>query len=161
MQCWKKLVKNQNLLIHAFNELNQKGFNFILLVIGDGFDDNFKSRACEKIHFLGLKNNVSDYLNCADAFCLTSNYEGLPISLLEAISCGVVPICTNVGGISDVIEDGVTGFLSNVDKASYVDAIERYTMETIKTSKLISKFKNEFSIHACALKYLAIYENNR
>ena len=43
----------------------------------------------------------------SDAFCLTSVYEGLPISLLEAISCGCVPVCTPVGGITEVVHHEV------------------------------------------------------
>lgn len=154
--------KNQAMLIDAFNELNNKGTDFVLLVLGDGFDQGagaeLRAKACEKIHFLGLKNNVADYLLCADAFCLTSIYEGLPISLLEAMSCGLVPICTNVGGVPDVIENGVTGYLCSVNTQAYVACLERFISEGISGTDLKDYFERNFSISGCAMKYLEVYE---
>ena len=154
--------KNQAMLIDAFNELNKKGTDFILLVLGDGFDQGagaeLKAKACEKIHFLGLKDNVADYLLCADAFCLTSTYEGLPISLLEAVACGVVPVCTNVGGIPDVIENGVTGYLCPVNTDAYVACLERFISERLSGTNLKDYFERNFSISSCAMKYLEVYE---
>lgn len=153
--------KNQKLLIDAFNELYRKEVDFVLLVIGDGFDRGagaeLKGRACEKIHFLGLKNNVADYLYCSDAFCLTSLYEGLPISLLEAMACGVIPVCTQVGGIPDVIEDGETGFVSEADKEAYLAALERYLNEPMDKDAVINKYEKDYSMTSCALKYIEVY----
>lgn len=158
--------KNQIMLIEAFNELDSRGEDFILLVLGDGFTQGegaeLKAKACEKIHFLGLKNNVADYLYCSDAFCLTSIYEGLPISLLEAIACGVVPICTNVGGIADVIEDGKIGFLSQVISVdSYVSTLLKFltSQENVSRETLISKFNNEYSMELCAKNYQIVYNS--
>jgi glycosyltransferase involved in cell wall biosynthesis len=156
--------KNQNLLIDAFNELDRKGEDFVLLVIGDGFDQGpgaeLKRRACAKIHFLGLKNNVADYLYCSDAFCLTSIYEGLPISLLEAMACGVVPICTNVGGIPDVIIEGVSGYLSNVGLGEYIEAIRRYRSDMITKDSIVAEFNKSYSMEYCAQCYMHLYNLN-
>lgn len=157
--------KNQKLLIEVFNELDRNEQDFVLLVIGDGFDHGLgtelKRQACSKIHFLGLKDNVADYMHCSEAFCLTSIYEGLPISLLEAMACGVAPICTRVGGIPDVIEDGKTGFLSDVDERSYIVALERYMNEPIDRERLINRFKSDYSMASCALNYLKVYGSVR
>lgn len=155
--------KNQGLLIKAFNRLSQEGYDFILLVIGTGYDstegEKLKQQACEKIFFLGEKNNVNDYLLCSDAFCLTSKYEGLPISLLEALSCGVTPICTAVGGIPDVITDGVNGYLSKEGTIeAYCGAIRRFWNKPIVRSKLIDYFKANYSMEVCARKYEKLYK---
>ena len=155
------IQKNQSLLINAFNELSNRGVDFTLLVIGGGFDDKFKATACKNIHFLGLKNNVADYLYCADAFCLTSIYEGLPISLLEAIACGVVPICTNVGGILDVIQGDSIGLTCDVDLNSYVDALQRYLSSNWDKKKLVEIYNNRFSMEACANSYLSVYSDGQ
>lgn len=153
--------KNQNLLIDAFNELDRKGEDFVLLVIGDGFHQGpgaeLKRRACAKIHFLGLKNNVADYLYCSDAFCLTSIYEGLPISLLEAMACGVVPICTNVGGIPDVVSDGCTGYLAELQIADYCRAIELFMKYRLNPKWVVEHFVTYFSMDNCAQKYIQVY----
>lgn len=153
--------KNQQLLVDVFNKLNKDRYDYILLVIGSGFncDKGIKLQevANERIFFLGEKNNVGDYLLCSDAFCLTSIYEGLPISLLEALSCGVTPICTNVGGISDVIEDNVTGYLCNVQLNAYYNAICRFLSHKIDKETLIKYFDENYSIDRCADKYIALY----
>lgn len=154
--------KNQGLLIDAFNELDREETDFVLLILGDGFEQGrgaeLKDKACRNIHFLGLKNNVADYLYCSDAFCLTSMYEGLPISLLEAMACGVVPICTKAGGIPDVIEDGVTGLLSPVSPDAFSGNLKKFINGGLCYTDLRFYFERNFSISSCAMKYLEVYE---
>lgn len=159
------LSKNQNLLIEVFNTLSKEKYSFILLIIGQGFENGegfeLQKKADNRIKFLGTRKNVGDYLLCADAFCLTSIYEGLPISLLEALSCGCKPICTPVGGIPNIITDGVTGYLSkDVSFMEYKNAVLRFLNNPIEISKnkLIEHFKNHFSIEECTRHYLEIFE---
>lgn len=156
--------KNQRALISAFNQLDHENIDFVLIIIGNGFDKkeniDLKREACNKIYFLGEKGNVGDYLLCADAFCLTSLYEGLPISLIEAMSVGITPICTNVGGISDVIHDGQNGFLSeSVNSEDFVMAVHRYRSSILKVENIIDSYENKFSINMCAKKYLKVYHS--
>lgn len=157
--------KNQKLLIEAFNRLDKSSLDFVLLIIGNGFDsemgEQLKLTACSKIFFLGEKINVTDYLLSSDAFCLSSHYEGLPISLLEAISCGITPICTAVGGIPNVIADGKYGYLAkdqNVE--TYVEAVMRFVKQPLDKNTLIEYFMNNFSIKKCASEYVEIYRKN-
>lgn len=157
--------KNQQLLIDVFNKLNEEGLEFVLLIVGNGYNTEkgefLQQQACDKIHFLGEKNNVGDYLLCSDAFCLTSNYEGLPISLLEALSCGVTPICTPVGGIPDVITDGVNGYLSvGISIDTYCHAVKRYIDNPIEKLSLIDFFRNNYSMDVCVQKYEQLYNND-
>lgn len=158
--------KNQQLLVDSFNKLDSEMIDFTLLIIGNGYDCKEGRRlqytACDKIHFLGEKDNVIDYMNCSDAFCLTSFYEGLPISLLEALSCGVTPICTPVGGIPDVIKDNVYGYLSvgqNIDE--YCNAIKRFLKQPLSSKQLIDYFYANYSMGICAKKYEDIYKLKR
>lgn len=158
-------LKNQALLVSVFNRLDKEGQDFVLLILGSGFDSDaaikLRQTACDKIHFLGEKNNVGDYLLCSDAFCLTSHHEGLPISLLEALSCGVTPICTNVGGVPDVIIDGKNGYLSEEDELLYLDAIKRFLYRPIARDYLRLYFDNRFSMKMCAKKYEEVYQKNK
>jgi glycosyltransferase involved in cell wall biosynthesis len=157
--------KNQQLLIDVFNRLANEVIGYSLLIIGDWLfcEDarELAKTANEHIHFLGTKKNVSDYLFLSDAFCLTSIYEGLPISLLEALSCGCTPICTPVGGIKDSIQNGITGFLSdNVSEESYYNAIKRFMnqQDTIKKEDLIKYFEDNYSIEQAAQKHINLYK---
>jgi glycosyltransferase involved in cell wall biosynthesis len=157
--------KNQDLLVSAFNKIEAEGVGFLLLVIGRGFDqpggaEELRERACSSIKFLGKRSNVEDYLFLSDAFCLSSRYEGLPISLLEALAAGCVPICTAVGGIPDVVSEGVTGYLSHGDGVeSYCDAIRRYIRnpDYIRREDLQKYYTEHYSIETCAAAYESIY----
>ena len=156
-------LKNQELLVDSFNQLHKEGADFILLIIGRDFETEeakaLREKACEKIYFLGEKSNVGDYMYCANAFCLTSHYEGLPISLLEAMSIGVVPICTAVGGVASLIKDGKTGYLAKeIHLDSYIEAIHRYLNGNIAKETIIQYYKDNYSIEVCAKEYCKVYE---
>jgi glycosyltransferase involved in cell wall biosynthesis len=156
-------LKNQQMLISVFNRLHEVGYDLILLVIGEGFenaDELKRTIAFNHIHFLGIKSNVSDYLYASDAFCLSSLYEGMPISLIEAFACGCVPICTPVGGIINTIENGVTGFLSKtISEDDYFEAITKFInyKDSINREKLVTYYHENFSIEHCAAEYMRIY----
>ena len=153
--------KNQKLLIDVFNKLSDNGL--ILIVLGEKFDTvgkYLKDLSKNHIYFLGAKNNVADYLLNSDFFCLTSLWEGLPISLLEAIACKVIPICTPVGGIPNVVTDGVTGFLSkDCDYSSYLETVIRAIKlkKNINRDLLKEEYLKYFSMECCVSKYYNIY----
>lgn len=65
----------------------------------------------EAIAFLGLRKDVPEQLAAADVFVLVSNWEGFPRSILEAMRAGLPVVSSDVGGVSESVEDGVTGFL--------------------------------------------------
>jgi glycosyltransferase involved in cell wall biosynthesis len=103
-------VKNHQMLIQAFEMI--KTSKVKLLLVGAPRDNYehitslvLNSPKKDDIIIYGASNNVCGLLRKSDVFCLTSIYEGLPLSLLEAMSMGVVPVCTAVGGIPDVIGD--------------------------------------------------------
>lgn len=157
--------KNQQLLIDAFNYLDKKDVDFLLLIIGNGYYSNegmkLQSKSCRKIVFLGEKANVADYLLSSDAFCISSICEGLPISLIEALSCGLTPICTPVGGIPDVIKNGINGYLSiDLSIEGYVRSIMNFLDRPIDKDTLVSNYMEEYSIQQCAKKYEEIYRGN-
>lgn len=108
-------IKNQRILIDALSQL--KDYDVFLVMSGDGpMRDELTSYSLKigvnhKIRFTGWRNDVADILNALDVFVLPSLSEGFPISLLEAMSIGLPCIATRVGGIGEIIEDGVTGLL--------------------------------------------------
>ena len=62
---------------------------------------------------LGARNDVSSLLHASDVFCLISNYEGLPISIIEGMRADLPVLASNVGGVPELVEDGVNGYLIN------------------------------------------------
>jgi len=160
--------KNQQLLLEAMARLEKEGANVCAIVVGDYVPDDKKiyedlmAKKPGNVHFVGKVTNVSDYLLNADAFVLSSAFEGLPISLLEAMAGGIVPVCTPVGGMIDIVKPGI-GFLSNdLSTESYLTAIKNFlhTGETgIQKLKhnLKALFHKEFSMENCAQKYNILY----
>lgn len=154
--------KRQDRLIEAFNQINKEGLDFLLLIVGRDFDlpsnKHLMEKACKNIHFLGQKGNVADYLFCSDMFCMTSDYEGLPISLLEAFSTGVIPVCTPAGGIVDIIKEGYNGFLSeDFSTESYVDAIKRSLKNKVDRNLLMKLYKDNYSVQTCVSNYITYF----
>ena len=88
-----------------------------LIVVGDGpllptlSDLAAALQVSPFVHLLGARRDVPDVLNALDAFVLCSDMEGLPLVIPEAMATGLPVVSTRVGGIPNVIDDGVTGFL--------------------------------------------------
>ncbi|MGB8491607.1 MAG: glycosyltransferase [Bacteroidales bacterium] len=154
--------KNHSMLVSVFNRLRAEGCDAILLVIGNGFENavELKELAGDNIHFLGIRSNVSDYLYISDGLCLSSNFEGMPISLIEAFACGCPAVCTPVGGMVNVVKNGINGFLSNtVSESDYYDAVMQLITngDEIDKNGLIEYYENNFGIEECKDRYLNLY----
>jgi L-malate glycosyltransferase len=70
----------------------------------------------------GLQSDVRPYLACMDAFMMSSDFEGIPIALLEAMASGVVPIVTSAGGMGEVVVDGSSGYVVPKGSVPALDA---------------------------------------
>lgn len=158
--------KNQQLLIQVFNRLVSAGKPVYLIVLGSGFNSEegrqLQQEACEKIVFLGEQHNIADYLHTADALCLTSRHEGMPISLIEALACGCTPVCTPVGGVVDAIEHGKTGYLSaSTSEEDYYRTVHDFldVRFKIRREDLERHYREHFSIETCARKHIELYSN--
>ena len=87
------------------------------LIAGDGDERRaLEARVTElglegRVEFLGWRSDLPALYQKMDLFVLTSINEGTPVSLIEAMAAGVPVVATSVGGVPDVIEDGVTGVL--------------------------------------------------
>lgn len=106
--------KQQPLLIAAFQEMDLPQPASLWLV-GDG-PLMEEARAAVRddrapVRFLGARKDVPEILSECQVFVLLSGYEGLPISILEAMSAGLPVIASAVGGVPELVEHGVTGYL--------------------------------------------------
>lgn len=160
--------KNQLTLAKAVNSLNSKGFHVELFIIGAYNDsrifNDIKSLNSDYIHFLGTKKNPRDYMAVSDAFCLSSIFEGMPITLIECFSTGSIPICTPVGGIKNMIRDGVNGILSEgTDQESIEKAIRRFlSLDQSELDKMRKESKESFKrydMQTCASNYISLMKS--
>lgn len=108
-------VKDQNTLLEALSKLLKKIPHVYLLLVGDGplrLELQKKTVALQianHVLFMGERGDVAAILCKSNIFVLSSRNEGHPISLLEAMSMGIVPVCTAVGGIPELVENTVNG----------------------------------------------------
>lgn len=114
-------VKNLKNLVRAFQQLAlQIGAGRLKLhIVGDGPEKADLIHLCEdlnlsgSVRFLGYQNDVASFLQEADAFVLPSFSEGFSIAIVEAMLCGLPTIVTKIGGPSEIVREGKTGFLIN------------------------------------------------
>jgi glycosyltransferase involved in cell wall biosynthesis len=159
--------KNRAMLLDAFYKFSAQR-NVVLAIIGGPIDleNPFYGTLVDhpvikekKAYFLGLKSNIHDYLDYSDYFCLTSIFEGLPISVLEAMRAGLVCICTPAGGITSLLKD--VGYISSgFSLDSFVNALvdSESNSKSITSQKVNNHFKNKWSMDICAGNYLNLYK---
>jgi glycosyltransferase involved in cell wall biosynthesis len=160
--------KNQQLLLRAVQQFNNtEPVKIKLLMIGDIQDRALFKVLMElagddkNIEFLGGRSNVADYLSIADAFCLSSAFEGMPISIIEAMALGCIPICTPVGGMVEMIVDGVTGFISeDLSVARFYETLKRGLYTPHKQDiqqRIVLEFYEKYHIGISAENHLNTY----
>ena len=109
--------KNHRLLIKAFGQAVKQSPNLKLLHVGDGelrneMEKFVKEKKLEQsIYFLGLRQDIPELLAACDVFILSSDWEGTPMTILEAMAARKPIIATAVGGVPELVENGVTGLL--------------------------------------------------
>ncbi len=159
--------KNQGLLIQAVQKYNQlESRKCKLLIIGTGKKmlTNELMQLAEgdrQIEFLGLKRNIADYLGIADVFCLSSTCEGMPMVIIEAFSMGCMAVSTAVGGVTQMIEHGKTGFLSNdLSVDNYYHTLKQALLSPNKKEfkkNCREEFRNRYHIKIAAGAYSKAY----
>ena len=127
-------VKNLGLLLEACARLRARGVGFRCVMIGEGKDRDELAATRTRLELEPLvemigaveQNTVLQWLRRASVAVLASASEGMPVSLMEAGACALPAVATCVGGIPELIEDGVTGLLTPPNDASAMaDAIAR------------------------------------
>jgi glycosyltransferase involved in cell wall biosynthesis len=115
-----------------------------------------------RVHLLGFRRNIYDYLAHCHILLMPSLHEGLPYTLLEAMAFGIPPIATRVGGLAEVIRDGVTGLLvPERDPASFARAIQRLHMDSELRMRLgeqaRARQQSKYSLESMTEHYVELY----
>jgi N-acetyl-alpha-D-glucosaminyl L-malate synthase BshA len=167
-------VKNIKNVIEVFDRV-RRTTPACLLMIGDGperavAENLVRSLGIEgQVRFLGIQENMEELLSISDVFLLPSEHEGFGLSALEAMSTETAVVATNVGGLSEVIEQGVSGFLtdpSDVDEmTSIVDRLlsddglrkevgrraRETVMENFTKEKIVERYESLY-LRVCGAK---------
>ena len=163
-------LKGHRTLLEAIALLKAQGVKSTILMAGDGNERGaLEAQArhlglgSEQVRFLGLRLDVPDLLGAADFFVLPSLTEGLPLSVLEAMRHGLATIATPVGGIPDLITDGVEGLLVPTEApAALADAIRRFIDDPALRAHLGASARRrvltEFSFDKMLDSYDELYE---
>jgi glycosyltransferase involved in cell wall biosynthesis len=126
--------KRPDWFIDVVQGLRQRGRDFTAAMVGDGpLQESLRLRAeTEDIDMMGRRDDVPDLLAASDVFVFTSlpPGEGMPGVLIEAGLTGLPIVSTRVPGARDVIEDGVTGLLVDIDdKKGMIDAVDQLVLD--------------------------------
>lgn len=165
-----KPQKNPEDFYEVAKNIINSGYDVYFIYAGGGERlEYFKKKAeldkiSSKIFFVGWVLKPFDVYSCSDIFILTSLWEGLPRSLVEAMSSGVVPVCYKTDGVNDIIIDGTNGFIveqKNIKKMT--DTVKKL----IEDPKLLEEIKenvlktdlSEFDIDFMVKKQEELYLN--
>lgn len=138
--------KNQLMLIDAFSRVHQKHPDYKLVIYGEGsFRDNLERRIEELnlnncVFLPGSSTSVFDEIASARLFVLSSDYEGMPNALIEAMCLGLPCVSTKVSGATDLIRDGDNGSLIDVGDE---DALYRRIKQMIEEEDLRNRYAHK------------------
>lgn len=111
--------KNQKTIIEAINILCDSDIHYILCGKGEELENLQKlvseCQMQDNVHFLGYRTDVVDICSQSDVYVMPSYREGLPVASLEAMYCGLPLVTSNIRGLVDVMQNGVSGYLCNPD----------------------------------------------
>jgi glycosyltransferase involved in cell wall biosynthesis len=177
----RSLTRNGEPLVLTLARLDpQKGLPYLLeaakvlpkatfAIAGDGRDRQALEEQArslglqERVRFLGYRDDIADLLAACDLFVLPSLFEGLPISVLEAMAAGKPVVATRIGGTDEAVENGVTGWLVPPrDPAALAAAVSRVLSDPSEGRRMgeagRARALEEFSAPAMVKKTMRIYE---
>jgi glycosyltransferase involved in cell wall biosynthesis len=157
--------KAQALLIEAVAQIRTP---FRLLLVGDGPLRPAVERQvamlnlADRVEFLGQRLDIAEILASSHIFALFTNWEGFPISILEAMRAGLPVVASDVNGVREAVADGSTGFLADAgDVAMFRQRLEQLLQDASLRVTLGTagrrRFENEFTVEAMLSRTAGIY----
>lgn len=163
-------VKGHHIAIDAIAALNLSP-EIHLHIVGTGprdtaLRDQVKSRGIEnRVHFVGFRRNIYDYIAFSEVLLIPSMHEGLPYTLLEAMGLGIPIVASNIGGLAEVLQDGGTALLVPPgDVESLAHAIIRLHADPGLCRQLGENAKRlqqtKYSLTVMVERYLEVYRES-
>lgn len=160
--------KNHDLLISAFAKGPASHPKAHLVLAGQGaLRAQLQVRVNElgltnRVHFLGLRTDIPDVLGAADIFALSSDYEGNPLSVIEAMAAGLPIVSTAAGGVPELLQNGKEGFIVQPGRA---DQLSEAMMTLVNDADLRRRMgaaaavraKEKFDVPAMVRAYEDLY----
>jgi glycosyltransferase involved in cell wall biosynthesis len=117
----------------------------------------------DRVHFLGMRQDVPEILRSLDVAVMSSDFEGTPLFALECMAAGTPLVATRVGGLPDLIDDGHTGTLVPPrDPAALSAAIDELISDPERREAVAAAARErakEFSIDRIAERFASLYES--
>ncbi|TYS68423.1 N-acetyl-alpha-D-glucosaminyl L-malate synthase BshA [Sutcliffiella horikoshii] len=161
-------VKRVQDVVKSFH-LIEKQVPSKMLLVGDGPEISVVCNLVrelglkDKVLFLGKQENLEDLYSISDLMLLLSEKESFGLVLLEAMACGVPSVGTKIGGIPEVIDDGVTGYLSDVGDVediaiNAVKILDNANLHKEFAENAITRVKEHFSSRRIVEQYEDMYK---
>lgn len=159
--------KNHRRLIDAFKIISKRFPETRLILVGDGelrkeIENQVLSLGLrDKVSFEGLQDDIPGYLKDADVFCLSSDFEGMPMTLIEAMAAGMPIVSTYVGGVPDMLKNEKSALLTECSEQAIANAVMRVLEDSTLRAVLgrnAVKASVKFSHTHMAERYLFLYE---
>jgi N-acetyl-alpha-D-glucosaminyl L-malate synthase BshA len=160
-------VKRVQDVIKVFQAVNQQKPSKLLLV-GDGPERPGAEEMCREmgicddVRFVGKQQDMEEIMAVADLFLLPSEYESFGLAALEAMAAGAPVVSTNAGGLPEIIEQGVCGFMADVGD---VESMANYALDILMNDNRLNQFKEaarakakQFDIHNIIPEYETLYK---
>lgn len=160
--------KNHVVVIEAMKHLVQNHPQLKYFICGQGEKQQELQQLIHNYHLedhvklLGFRTDVVELCQAADVFVFPSKQEGLPVALMEAMACGAPVVCSRIRGNTELVDDGVNGYLVGIYKSEeYVQSIEKImqwknTEQTFKIEQYNCTRIQQFSSQRVLIYYKKI-----
>lgn len=159
--------KNHQAILEALLLLQKQGLHPQVSFYGDGpLMEETRARAeelglAQQVVFAGITDNVFPHLSQSDLFILPSRWEGIPMTVIEAMGTGLPVIASDVGGLRDMVEDGKSGILIEPTAQALAQAVMTLAQDE-KTRQTMGEHARRaaqaFSVEEMARRYEELYE---
>jgi len=162
--------KNYPMLIRVAQKTKQMNLPLHFVIAGTGdllnslIEMSRRLGVDDRVHFIGVRNDIPQILAASDIFLFTTNFEGFPNALLEAMATGLPVITTNFSGVDELVQNGITGRIVSRDDANAAcDCLKSY-IDKPATAKTVgfagqSFVKERFAMQTMVEKIYTFYKS--